>query len=112
MATQTTTTLVDDIDGSTDDVVTCAFGLGDSHFEIDLNAAHREQLETALSQFVEAARLVKGGAPARQVRKANPERVDRDRTQAIRAWAQENGYEVSARGRISKNIVAAYESAN
>ena len=56
MATQTVTTLVDDIDGSSDDVVTCAFGLGDAHFEIDLNAAHREELESVLAKFVAAGR--------------------------------------------------------
>lgn len=104
--------MVDDIDGSTDDVVTCAFGLGDSQFEIDLNAAHREELESALGKFVDAARQVRGGQPARQARKVKTERVDREQTHAIRQWAKDNGYEVSERGRIAKNIVEAFEAAH
>ena len=75
MATQTVTTLVDDIDGTTEDVVTCAFGLGDSHFEIDLNAAHREELESVLAKFVAAARQVRGEKSAR----VPPRPIDADR---------------------------------
>ena len=112
MATQTVTTLVDDIDGSTDDVLTCAFGLGDSQFEIDLNAAHREELESALAKFVSAARQVRGDKPARPRRTAKSERTDREQTHAIRQWAKENGYEVSERGRISKTVVEAFEAAH
>ena len=111
MAKQTVTTMVDDIDGSTEDVVTCAFGLGDSHFEIDLNAAHREELETVLAKFVDAARPVnpgKASRPSKPVRRG----VDRDRTHQIREWARINGYTVSDRGRIARNIVEAYDAAS
>ena len=109
MATKTVTTLVDDIDGSTDDVLTCAFGLGDASFEIDLNAAHREELESVLAKFVTVARPVHGSQPPRR-REAAP--ADRDRSHAIRVWAKENGHEVSERGRISKAIADAYEAAH
>lgn len=113
MAQQTVTTLVDDIDGSTDGVVTCAFGLGESHYEIDLNEAHREELESFLEKFVAAARPTHSGRgvrTAKQPRRAPA--VDRDRTQQIREWARVNGYEVSERGRIARNIVEAYDAAN
>src|SRR6478752_6611963 len=96
--------MTDDIDGSTDDVITCAFGLGDSQFEIDLKVAHREELESALAKFVDAARPVHTGRtvrPAKQARRAPV--VDRGRTQQIREWARANGYEVSERGRIAGN---------
>jgi hypothetical protein len=112
MAQQTVTTMVDDIDGSTEDVVTCAFGLGDSHFEIDLNVAHREELESVLAKFVEAARPVHSGKASRPVKQVKRAAVDRDRTHQIREWARTNGYEVSERGRIAKNIVDAYDAAN
>lgn len=112
VATQTVTTLVDDIDGTTDDVVTCAFGLGDSLFEIDLNTAHREELESVLAKFVAAARQVRAERPARQPRQVKSERTDRDHTHAIRQWAKENGYQVSERGRISKTLVEAFEAAH
>ncbi len=113
MATQTVTTLVDDIDGSTDDVVTCAFGLGDSQFEIDLNGNHREELESVLAKFVDAARPVGGARPQRSRQTIKRvERPDREQTHAIRQWAKDNGYDVSERGRISKNVVEAFEAAH
>jgi hypothetical protein len=112
VATKTVTTLVDDIDGSTDDVLTCAFGLGDASFEIDLNAAHREELESVLAKFVAVARPVGTGRPARTRRAEPAGRVDRDHSHAIRLWAKDNGFEVSERGRISKTIVEAYEAAH
>jgi hypothetical protein len=66
MAKTTVVTITDDIDGSSDDVVTCAFGLGGDQFEIDLNADHREELENFLSRFIEHARLVKGAGRRQQ----------------------------------------------
>jgi hypothetical protein len=112
MATITKTSLLDDIDGSTDDVVTFAFGLGDSQFEIDLNLAHREEMESVLAKFVDSARQVSGGKRAR--RQAKPARtvVDRDRTHEIRQWAKDQGLNVSERGRISKEVQEAFEAAH
>lgn len=104
--------MVDDIDGSTDDVVTCAFGLGDSHFEIDLNAAHREELESVLERFIAAARPVRVAKQSRQRRPAETSRTDRDLTHKIRQWAKENGHEVSERGRLPKTLIEAYEAAS
>ena len=113
MATQTVTTLVDDSDGSTEGVVTCAFGLGDSQFEIDLSPDHRDELENALTKFIEYARPVSGQKPARQPRQSNKQAAaDREQTHAIRLWAKENGHEVSERGRISKAVIEAYHAAH
>jgi len=110
MAKTTVVTITDDIDGSTDDVVTCAFGLGGDQFEIDLNAEHREELENFLARFIEHARPLKGAAR----RQAKPSRnvVDRDRTHEIRQWAEDQGMTVSERGRISKVVQQAYEAAH
>ncbi|WP_418189792.1 hypothetical protein [Amycolatopsis orientalis] len=37
---------------------------------------------------------------------------DWERARAVRAWAQENGFEVSSRGRISEEVTAAYAAAH
>lgn len=113
MATQTTTVLIDDIDGSTDDVATCAFGLGDSHFEIDLNAANRDELEQVLEKFIAAARpvnLLPRAGRAGQRKSKQPRDSDYDPA-AVREWARKNGHTVSDRGRVSREIVAAYRAA-
>ena len=111
MATITSVTQTDDIDGSTDDVVTCAFGLGPNHYEIDLSSDNREELENVLAKFIDAARLVKGEKPARR-RAATPPRNDRERTADVRSWAREQGIKVSERGRISKEVTDAYHAAH
>ena len=104
--------MIDDIDGSTDDVVTCAFGLGESQFEIDLNATHREELENCLAKFIEFARPVGKAPSSRRGRRAAPSTSNRERTQAVRQWAQEAGLTVSERGRISKEVQDAYDAAH
>lgn len=101
MTTVTQTTLTDDIDGSTDDVDTCAFGLGESLLEIDLNTCHREGLEGVLTKFVESARQIRGTMPARR-KQAPPFRLSREHTIAVRVWAKEQGFRVSERGRSAR----------
>lgn len=113
MARVETVTVTDDLDGSTEDVITCAFGLGESQYEIDLGPENREALEQFLDRFIQAARPLRATRSARAgqpklVRKV----VDRDRTAEIRSWAKEQGLAVSERGRISKAIVEAYEAAH
>ena len=41
-----------------------------------------------------------------------PQPLDREQTAAIRAWARQNGHEVSDRGRISKTVVDAFQAAH
>jgi Lsr2 len=53
--------LVDDIDGSDADE-TIKFGLDGTHYEIDLNSDHAEELRGQLSRYVKAARKVTGSA--------------------------------------------------
>jgi hypothetical protein len=38
--------------------------------------------------------------------------VDREQSAAIREWARRNGHKVSARGRISADVIEAYNKAN
>jgi hypothetical protein len=43
---------------------------------------------------------------------SRPQPLDREQTAAIRAWARQNGHEVSDRGRIAKTVVDAFEAAH
>jgi hypothetical protein len=114
MALVTRTYQVDDLDGSEEDVSTVQFNLDGTNFEIDLSAANAERLRQKLSKFVTAGTAVtprKAPAPKR-VTTAAAVPVSRDQTQAVRDWARNNGYQVSARGRISKTIQEAFEAAH
>ena len=122
MAQHTTIALVDDIDG-TKGSETIQFGIDGQHFEIDLNAKNAKALRKALADFTAAARPVHGAASTpdrtatstrtkRTASKASATRSSSDITSAIRTWANDNGFEVAARGRISADVRAQYEAAN
>lgn len=97
MAQKAEIVLIDDLDGSPAQE-TVTFGLDGRHYEIDLSADNAKQLRSDLKTYVHKARATV--PPARQRQAA-----------AIRQWAQENGYEVSARGRIRQDILEAYNKA-
>jgi hypothetical protein len=114
MAQKVDVKYVDDLDGSAA-AGTVSFALDGKSYEIDLSDDNAARLRDALASFVAAAR--RSGASARRGRgqrvAAEPGtsvRADREATAAIRAWARENGHEVSERGRIPKAVVEAYQS--
>lgn len=96
----------DDLDGTgSDDVSTVSFGVDGVHYEIDLSAAHQEQLRAALAPFLPAARRVEWSASASY--STHDELMSR-----IRAWAQEQGVGVCGRGRIPNGVIAAFKAAH
>jgi hypothetical protein len=112
MATVTRTFLVDDLDGSDDDVSSVSFSLDKKDYEIDLSAANQARLRDKLARFVDAATPLRPqhGRTARKAAKSAP--VGREQTQAIREWARNNGVEVSERGRISAAVQQAFDEAH
>jgi len=112
MAKQVITLLTDDIDGGEADR-TVEFGLDGVNYTIDLSEKNAGKLRKALDPFLNAAtRVGRSGmvASARRTAPASTGRASRDQNQAIREWANKNGYEVSERGRIPSHIVEAYHS--
>ena len=112
MAQKITTLFIDDIDGGAAEG-TVRFALDGTEYEIDLNAAHTEELRSALGKYVTHARKVGGGArrggrvAGRAVRGAGPTL----NTTEIRNWARENGYDIKDRGRVPADLVAKYQAA-
>ena len=112
MAKQVITLLTDDLDGGEADR-TVEFGLDGVNYTIDLSEKNAGKLRKALDPFLSSATRVgrSGGvAPARRSAPASTGRASRDQNQAIREWANKNGYEVSERGRIPSHIVEAFNS--
>ncbi len=108
MAQQTTVILTDDLDGGKA-AETVSFGLDGRIYEIDLSKKNAAALRKALTDYTASARRVRAGRPvAAKVAKPS-ERVD---ARAIREWAQENGYKVSARGRVPADVVERFQEAN
>ncbi|CAM4361855.1 Lsr2 family protein [Nocardia ninae] len=110
MARQVVVTLVDDYDGKSPAVETVIFGLDGVSYEIDLSLLNASTLRGIFEQWTPHARKV-GRVPRGKQINTRPA-TDRDRSAAIREWARKKGHEVSSRGRISAEVVEAYEKAN
>jgi hypothetical protein len=100
--------MVDDIDGG-EAAETVPFSLDGVAYEIDLSHENASALRGELAVFVAAARLI-GGRKARRKSAERPAPRS-DRSKQIREWARQSGFEVSNRGRISSEVVAAYDRA-
>jgi nucleoid-associated protein Lsr2 len=118
MAQQVNVKFVDDLDGS-DAAGTVSFGLDGRVYEIDLSDDNAARLRDSLASFIAAARK-SGGSTTTGSRRAQkmtvgsgprPQTLDREQTAAIRAWARQNGHQISDRGRISKTVVDAFQAA-
>ncbi len=97
--------LCDDLDGSThESVQTVDFSLDGVRYEIDLKPDNAHTLRTCLTEYINSARPAAGRPATRSVH-------DREQSQRIRQWAMANDWEISHRGRIPVDIVAAYEQA-
>ncbi|XP_068917781.1 nucleoid-associated protein Lsr2-like [Tenebrio molitor] len=111
MAKQVHEILIDDIDGS-EDAKTITFGLDGVNYEIELAEANEKSLREFLGSYVAVARKVKSRRGALGTAPGPSSGAEhRRRVAAIRAWAVENGHEVSERGRIPNEIIAAYDEA-
>jgi hypothetical protein len=108
VATKTNVVLIDDLDGSEAEE-SVKFALDGVSYEIDLSAKNATRLRKELGSYVGSARRV-GGRAARG-RAAKPVRgtARKPETADIRAWAKDQGYDVSDRGRIPAEIIEAYQ---
>ena len=109
MAKSTITVLTDDIDGG-EATETIGFTLDGSAYEIDLNDKHAFELREALAPHVAAARRGGGSLTGRgrSAPAARPRAAGEPEPKEVRAWAEANGVEVSARGRVSADVVETY----
>ncbi|MFL6120884.1 Lsr2 family protein [Actinophytocola sp.] len=111
MAQKVLVQLVDDLDGTAStDVSTVLFGLDGISYEIDLAEDNAEQLRDTLAEFVDSARRV-GGRIKRGSTTSSPGTRSNGEAGQIRAWALENGFGLSGRGRIPSHVVEAYKEA-
>lgn len=105
MAQKVNIIVTDDLDGS-EGASTYSFGLDSGSYEIDLTEKNRKKLEEALEPFLEAARRI-----PRKGRSTTASSKSRGDATEIRTWAAANGHDLPSRGRIPKDVRAAYESA-
>ena len=113
MAQQFQVQYIDDIDGSDlgSEADSIAFSFEGRDYTIDLGEANAAAFREAMAPYIEAAHRVGPTKRKTPARKSAAKGSGSD-TKAIREWARENGYDVSDRGRIPADIMAAYAEAN
>jgi len=115
MAQKTQVILTDDLDGS-EATQTITFAYQGTSYEIDLNDEHAASIEESFAEWISNARKTtnsrSAGTPARSSGGRASSTAKRGDLDAVRAWARENGHQVSDRGRVSNKILEAYDAAH
>jgi hypothetical protein len=112
MAKTTIVQVSDDLDGSAN-ASEVRFAFEGTEYAIDLSSKNRKNFEKALRPYIEAGTKVSGRGPrtsrAARSKRSGASSVD---LAAVRAWAKQNGHEVSDRGRLPKAVLDAYTAAS
>src|SRR4051794_20457156 len=108
--------LIDDLDGS-EGTETIVYSVDGQKYEIDLSEKNAEKFRSTMKGYIDASRPVERRqattlASGRSSRRQSSGGSGRDDIPQIRAWAEANGHEVSARGRIKKEVIDAYDEAH
>jgi hypothetical protein len=106
MAQRIQTLLIDDLDGG-EAAGTVRFGLDGTDYEIDLSAAHSDELRNTLERYLAHARRVGGAAKGAARSRRGGAAVD---TAKVREWAKEQGIEIKDRGRVPSSVVEQYQA--
>jgi hypothetical protein len=105
----------DDLDGSPD-AETIRFSYNGTSYTIDLAKKNRAAFEKALKPYIDVAQKAssrRGGTTSTGRRgRGGRRRSSSVDLGAVRAWARENGIEVSERGRVAQSVIDAYHEAN
>jgi hypothetical protein len=116
MAQKYITQIVDDLDGTVleeDKAETINFAVDGTQYAIDLSLEHAKDFRTAVEKFTAAARYAGKQPTAKSTAtKSKTKTGGSEDLMAIREWANQNGYNVSSRGRIPGNVQKAYADAH
>lgn len=110
MAQKVEVTLIDDLDGGKA-AETVAFSLDGTQYVIDLSEKNAKAFRESLAKYVDAARRDKNArvtarGAGRKATVTGPDTAD------VRTWAKAQGYEVSERGRVSKDLIVKFQEAH
>lgn len=105
--------LVDDIDGSMQDVSTVHFSIEGRGYVIDLTESNLTRLRAAVEEFVSHARRdeTPKAAPSRPPGGASP-RADKGLSRAVRNWAKTEGIPLKPKGRVPDEMIKQYRQAS
>lgn len=115
MAQRVQIVLTDDLDGS-EAAESVSFALDGKSYEIDLSTSNAASLRDAMAPYLAKARPASGSSRRGGGRRGGGRSSSGGGAAAsaneIRAWAREQGMEVSERGRVRADVLRAYEEAH
>ncbi len=110
MGKQVTVQIVDDLDGVVlDEYETVKWSLDGKQYEFDTSAKNAEKFRTILAKYRDVSRR---STTATRTRGSSNVGRSKEQSQAIRDWANDNGFEVSERGRIRAEVIDAFDAAH
>ena len=118
MARKTIVTLVDDLTGEqAQDISTVEFAVDGVTYELDPTDDNSAKLRDALAPYASAGRKISGRRRG-GIRPGRPSGApgsaagyNRETLKSIRTWAKDNGHSVSDRGRLSGEVLQAWQAA-
>ncbi|MFN3004971.1 MULTISPECIES: histone-like nucleoid-structuring protein Lsr2 [Mycolicibacterium] len=82
-------------------------------YRIDLSSSNVAKFEKAIQPYVNAAAKVSGGrGRPKGSGSGSKSSMPKEQRNAIRTWANANGFSVGDRGRISQEVIDAFEAAH
>jgi hypothetical protein len=111
MAQRVQVILVDDLNGG-EATETVEFALDGVTYEVDLSDTNAAKLRDDLAQWIAVARRSGGRRQTRRASQGGGSGASRDELARMREWGRENGFKVSDRGRVSKELQEAYAAAH
>lgn len=112
MAKTTIVHVSDDLDGSAN-ASEVRFAFEGTEYTIDLSSKNRKNLEKALRPYIDAGSKVSGrGSRASRSSRSKRSGDSSLDLAVVRAWAKQNGHEVSDRGRLPNAVLDAFMAAS
>lgn len=110
MAKKTVEKFYSDLSGDEIDTPspTVSFVFDGVGYEVDLTVSERQAFADAVAPYIAVGRRAAGRA-GRAASSSGGSGVD---AKAVRAWAQEQGLDVPARGRVPASLIEAYKNAS
>lgn len=117
MAQKTVVTMIDDLTGEEAEHISAVeFALDGVTYQLDLSDENAAKLRDTLARYAGAGRRIGGRRrAARRVQasaKGGATGYNRETLKSIREWAKQNGHSVSDRGRLSAEVLTAWEAAH
>lgn len=112
MAQRVQVILIDDLDGG-EATESVEFALDGVTYEVDLSSENAAKLRDSFAQWIGVARRSGGRRQTRRVAgRGAASGASREELAKMREWGRANGYKVSDRGRVSRELQDAFAAAN